>query len=328
MADEKKQPYRGRFFVFTCNNWKDSHVNTLDELVENDYFEYLIYQPEVGEEKGTPHLQGFFVTNKRQLITTVGKKLGKQFFNQPMRSPDPQQAKHYCMKPVAGCQCEHCLKALSHGKQYYGPYKEYGICPVTTQGKRSDLDEVCDMIKAGKTLDQVKEAAMSTYVKYHSGFDKCIASRKPAGRWNPFVIWLHGPSTKGKSYWARNAAERKYPSSVYVKTTPTPWFQGYQGEKCVILDDFRSDWFKVSEFLNLLRDLPCQVQVKGSHAYLVAETIIITTNHSPEDTYQLLDEQEQVLNRLSLIIDFANCQDYNRPPAKRQCIISVSEIDI
>jgi len=52
----------------------------------------------------------------------------------------------------------------------------------------------------------------------------------------PVFMWLHGDTGTGKSHLAR----RLYPDA-YFKPAATKWWDGYNGEETVIIDDLDED---------------------------------------------------------------------------------------
>ena len=58
------------------------------------------------------------------------------------------------------------------------------------------------------------------------------------------------------------------------------WWDGYEGEKEVLIDEFWKDFYKYHELLRLLDRYPCKVEKKGGWAHLQgmvsATTIVIT----------------------------------------------------
>lgn len=77
----------------------------------------------------------------------------------------------------------------------------------------------------------------------------------------PVVSWYWGPTGTGKSRKAREDCE---PSLIYTQFGPnTPrgsmWWDGYCGQKRVIMDDFRPWWCPFSFLLALLDRYDMQV---------------------------------------------------------------------
>lgn len=64
------------------------------------------------------------------------------------------------------------------------------------------------------------------------------------------------------------------------------WWDGYIGQKTVVLDDFRPWWCPFSFLLRILDRYPIRVQVKGGFVNFVPEKIIITTPLNIEDTFK------------------------------------------
>lgn len=78
--------------------------------------------------------------------------------------------------------------------------------------------------------------------------------------------------------------------NIYIQNGPNSkggamWWDGYCGQKVVILDDYRPWWCPFSFMLRLLDRYPIQVQVKGGFVNFVPEKIVITTPKNVEDTF-------------------------------------------
>jgi len=102
---------------------------------------------------------------------------------------------------------------------------------------------------------------------------------------NVLVLW--GPSGTGKSRLAFELASRKAKEThddYYVKTAHNTWWDGYNGEKIVIIDDYAGQW-PITYALNVLDRYPMQVEFKGGSTNLQATTFIITSNYHPQDWY-------------------------------------------
>lgn len=105
---------------------------------------------------------------------------------------------------------------------------------------------------------------------------------------------LFGDSGTGKSFAVPGAPD--YPG-VYFKKAGDPYFGGYAGERTIVLDDFRGNWFTFSTLLQLLDStVPGSIKCYGDEVPNQAESIYITSNVSPELWYK--DRQPQELQAL------------------------------
>lgn len=96
--------------------------------------------------------------------------------------------------------------------------------------------------------------------------------------------WFMGDTGAGKSKEAR---------ARYLATHGTPylkmlnkWWDGYQGEKVVILDDITPDHTHIQHhLLQWLDHYPFNAEVKGGTINIRPEIIIITSNYSIEEVF-------------------------------------------
>ena len=88
----------------------------------------------------------------------------------------------------------------------------------------------------------------------------------------------------------------------YPKDPRTKFWDGYQGQEHVVVDEFRGA-IDISHLLRWLDRYPVIVEVKGSSAVLKASTIWITSNLHPKDWYFGLDELTlaALLRRMEII---------------------------
>jgi len=64
----------------------------------------------------------------------------------------------------------------------------------------------------------------------------------------------------------------------------TVWWDGYTGQKCVVIEEFYGQ-MKIGYLLKLLDRYPMQVQTKGSYVPFLAEVIFFTSNEHPRMWY-------------------------------------------
>lgn len=274
-------------FCFTKNNYTELHVDILKSDLSST-FKYWCFGIEVGES-GTPHLQGYFeFPNKNPLrISGAQNKLNAIGL----------QGCH--IEPAKGTAEQNITYCSKDGSFFEGGERPRG------QGKRSDLDSVCELIKSGANMTEVANQFPSQVVKFHTGLQFLMNVTTTPRRFKTEVWWLWGPTGSGKSRYAWD----QYPSS-YMKECSHKWWDGYTGQDVVIMDDFRpSKELPFSFILNLFDRYPLSVQVKGGMAQFVSKTIYVTTPLSPEDTCNHLEwlgpeQKEQFLRRIDHTVRF------------------------
>lgn len=84
---------------------------------------------------------------------------------------------------------------------------------------------------------------------------------------------------------------------AYPKVPATKFWDGYQGQSNVIIDEFCGQ-IDITNLLRWCDRYPCIVEIKGSATVLRAERIWITSNLDPSDWYpNATEEQRRALRR-------------------------------
>jgi len=294
IVDQKK---RVANWCFTLNNPTEDECARLDGLVDMDGVDALtgagspIRYMAVANEQGvggTPHLQGYL-----ELVPGASKTLAamKTFLfaraHYERRKGTPLQAAQYCAGETRAGQVPPLEegRGRERGVVKLNSYLRREIGVISRQGARTDIASVGDAIRTGLTVTAMLDAGIinnANTLKYAEGLIKYLEpTRDPAA---PFtVLWLVGPSGSGKTRLARLLGG----DSHFVKKSETGiWYDGYDGQKCLILDDFRDSHMTFSQFLSLT-DPQCQarVQTKGGSRLLSANLIIVTSVFPPGGMY-------------------------------------------
>lgn len=89
-----------------------------------------------------------------------------------------------------------------------------------------------------------------------------------------------GPTGTGKTRSVFQQAP-----DAYAKMANNIWWDGYDGDDNVLLDEYNSPWFTWNYLLRLLDRYPMLVEVKGGTVQFVARRIFITCNRDPREWY-------------------------------------------
>lgn len=265
---------RYRNICFTLNNYTEDEI----QVLEAADVQYMIYGKEVAPTTGTPHLQGYVELKTQQRIKGVKKLLGTDRMYIEERMGTQQQAIDYCKKS--------------------GDYYERG--QIKVQGNRKDIDNVVKAVKSGMTKEEVLNQFPSEAKKYMRFIDS-LYQYEPARTVEQQnegveVYWLWGPTGTGKTKYVYDNEER---DQIFTPLS-FKWWNGYDRQKVVLIDDMRADFCKFHELLKLLDRYPYKVEVKGGMRQLVANKIYITAPYEPQTMYKgKTDEDlEQLLRRI------------------------------
>lgn len=133
----------------------------------------------------------------------------------------------------------------------------------------------------------------------------------------PKVLWIYGATGTGKSRLAVEFSKKIAGDDYFIHAPGNlKWWDGYEGQQVVIVDDFRRSHLReIGGFSYLLRILDrydCEVEVKGSTRCAEWECVIITCPRDPitEFTYRGSNNEDvieedvgQLIRRLAHIIE-------------------------
>jgi len=126
-----------------------------------------------------------------------------------------------------------------------------------------------------------------------SDYSRCVGMEREC-----FVFW--GKTGTGKSRRAWDEAGM----DAYCKDPRTKFWDGYQVQENVVIDEFRGG-IDISHLLRWLDRYPVRVEIKGSSRPLLVRRIWITSNIGPSDWYPLVDaETLNALMRRLVITEF------------------------
>lgn len=167
---------------------------------------------------------------------------------------------------------------------------EYGVRPQES-GHKKVLSTIAAAVKAGKTdLEILEEDPESCRYEKQINFLRFTygeaASDRQAKGVKVIVIW--GPTGAGKTFSAVNVLAKGVPYYICespAKHTDKVWFNGYQGQAILILDDFAGEVCNLNFLKRLLDHYKMKVEFKGGFVWAQWTTVIITSQHPPSVWY-------------------------------------------
>lgn len=107
---------------------------------------------------------------------------------------------------------------------------------------------------------------------------------EPKDRLGIEVKVFYGPTHTGKTHAAREWLGGSY----YDKGPTTKWWNGYRGQECILIDEFRGK-IDISHLLKWCDKNRCSVETKGSETPFCGTKIAITSNLNPLQWWPELD---------------------------------------
>lgn len=214
---------------------------------------YLVFGRETAPTTGTKHLQGLVVFDTQRTSKKI-KKMFPTIHLEPMRGTH-KQASDYCKKEK--------------------DFEEFGELPK--QGNRSDWEAIAASVASGIDTYEIVQQYPYSLPSIRAIERLKTLSLKPLNR-DVKVITIIGDAGTGKSRYAYD----NYPD-LYSKPRGE-WWDGYTGQKTVLLDDYYG-YLPYCELLRVLDRYALQLPVKGGYVYAQYDTIIITSNKHPKSWY-------------------------------------------
>ncbi|AFN42891.1 putative viral replication protein [Acartia tonsa copepod circovirus] len=255
----------------------DAAIPTEPNLPEHRHCDYRVGQLERGDN-GTLHIQGYYHHRVMKSFNQMKKLIPNAHWE--IAKGSPKQNRDYCTKEDTRVPDTR-------------PFEE-GECPH--QGTRFDLRQCADVLaNGGSLLDLPGEMV----IRYHRGFSAYRSLFHKRRQEAPTVLWIYGPTGSGKSRFASTLRDECY------WKPPGKWFDGYDQEPLVILDDYRSEWAEWGVFGQLLRLLdryPLMVEYKGGSVQFCSELIVITCDRPPSELWFSQGDIGQLTRRISHVI--------------------------
>lgn len=252
---------RSRGWCFTLNNYTEDEFNAIKQIC----CKYLVVGKETGEA-GTPHLQGFVYFDSLKSFKQIKVYIPRAHVEAQKGSIKDNQA--YCGKDN----------------------------DVFTKGEPPVLDLLARQKKGGAAVQEdwaaakklakegrIDELPDSIYWRFYRTAKEIARDNMPRKEDAPDVtgIWIHGPAGVGKSRLARSMA-----NDVFYPKLANKWWDGYQNEDYVVLDDIGPKHDVLGYHLKIWSDRYSYIaETKGGAIMIRPKHIIVTSQYTIKEIF-------------------------------------------
>lgn len=232
----------------------------LEEFRLPEVIQYGVYQKEKCPTTGRLHIQFFVQYKKRIRLTGVKKHFPGDHIE---IARDPKQARAYCQKVET---------------------RESSPVEVGTFDQPQDTEDMVSLVRKRRVSDIVEEMP-KLWRSLRQLTDLRQLYSSPRREVTQGLLFV-GKTGCGKTRTASLISE--FVGDSYWGDC-SQWWNGYDGEQLVILDEFRGQ-FDPSTMLRLLDRTPYKVPVKGGYVNFTSKMIIMTSNLDLIGMYKHLDQ--------------------------------------
>lgn len=272
---EPRGPKRSRGAVFTLNNWTEADEMRIRGLIEDESIRYICFGKEVGES-GTPHLQGYLYTKNPQL---------HEWYRRRIPGAHIEFQRGTCEQAIAYCEKD-------------GDFHELGDRPVGSKRKGEIEIERWDDARRAACSGDLDSIPSDIYVRYYRTLKEIKKDHmlKPADNEDVSGKWIYGVAGIGKSRKARE----DYPGAYFKMANK--WWDGYQGEDYVILDDLDKKHDVLGHHLKIWMDRYAFIaETKGGALLIRPKLIIVTSQYSVDDIWNDEETRAAIKRRCEIV---------------------------
>lgn len=278
---------RSRNWLVTINAIPDGISGLLSETFRGKC-RYCVFGRECAPSTGHEHVQGFVMfknavsfNRMRSMCVSLGA---------PDLRPGDQKA----------------VAMMQYCKKEGRIILEYGVPPVSDcergrlggNAKAVNFKRVTDLAMQGR-FERIRLKYPKQYLQYYRTLQSIHKDRgaRPEDLDAVCGIWIYGPAGAGKSHYAR----AEYGPRFYDKAC-NKWWDNYQGEEMVLIDDFDKRHEMLSHYLKRWADrYAFSGEIKGSQINLRPKKVVVTSQYRISEIWE--DEEiRDALNRRFLKI--------------------------
>lgn len=233
----------------------------------NDGVNYIAFQREICPRTNRPHLQGYIVYKSPIRMGAFKRILGHGAHVEPRRGSH-EQARDYATKEETRDPADNS-----------GPWTT-GVEP-RGQGARSDIEDLKARLQRGEDLKTISNECFQPFLRYQKGIAAWKLVNAPQRTTFDSCKIYHGITGAGKSYRAR----QEEPAAFWFPGGHANWWDGYNGEEAVIIDEFEPKAIPYNFLKRLCDENPLKLPIKGAFLESNIKRVIITSNEHPREWY-------------------------------------------
>jgi len=271
---------RGRAWCFTWNNYPDDYRLLLDGIE----CRYIVAGEELAPNTGTPHIQGYiYFAGAKRPTAVMGLFPGCHLSN---ARGTPTENRNYCRKTRPVDESPNAV-VYERGDKPLDPDEKGAL-------EQARYQSAWDFAKTG----EIESIDADIRVRLYSSLRRIEKDFMPAvERLNaPCGIWIYGMSGAGKSRTVLDAYPDLYPKPR------NNWWDGYQREEVVLLDDV--DKFDVALGGKLKHWADCYPFIgenKGGSLKIRPKKLFVTSQYKIEDIWQDEETRAALFRRFKVI---------------------------
>lgn len=270
----------------TINNWTDDDVSALLKLCESSAEIWRIGK-EVGGKEGTPHLQFAIQFRQPLSMATLKKAVPRAHWTEV----DPKKA-YEGRKGFAGAMyyCKKEGDLLSERVP-----DDWSDEAQPGQGRRTDLDLAREAFARGENLRTFAQTASSSAAI--TAFRQLQGLRDMPNTRDVEIIWVHGPTGAGKSYYITHEVDAR---NLYIVDDPKNW-EDYDGHTDILLDDPSPTTLSIREWKRWTDVYKLKLNAKYGFRWAEFKRVWITNVLTPEQFFAGFPNAEipQLLRRIT-----------------------------
>ncbi len=267
---------RERNYCFNLHKYTDEQKAHWINLIQSDIVKAGIVSEETGENGDSPHLQGYIELVNAKTWSATMKWLGgrENVSDLAMRKGTAYEAWVYCQKEGNILIEKGAL-----------PTEEY-------TAKEGTWVKIQRMVKNGSTWLEICDEYPNVAIHMGSAIQryKLEIDMQNAGWRDVHVTYVSGATGTGKTRAITEAYG--YPNVYRVTDYKNP-FDGYNGQKVVVFEEFRmgrKPKIDFAQMLNFIDGHPIKLPCRYSDRMVEATRIFLVTNWELEDQYPWIQE--------------------------------------